>query len=143
MENHTGTHEIGMAGKLEYSAPMHENLPAHVHRRRKLDTDRPYASPSSKSPIPKIRRRARSAMETHKLLGVSNVQEPFQVQEPSLCVSQTNMHTLSVSDFKRSAREISSVHQLSHDMYTYLWLKHNLRSGILVNHLLAYRIIVH
>ena len=69
-------------------------------------------------------------METHKLLGVSNVQEPFQVQEPSLCVSQPNMHALSVSDFKRSAREISSVHQLSHDMYTYLWLKHNLKSGI-------------
>ena len=124
MENHTGTHEIGMAGQLECSAPMHDNQPVHVHRRRKCDTDRPYASPSSKSPIPKIRRRARSAMETHKLLGVSNV------QEPSLCVSQPNMHALSVSDFKHSAREISSVHQLSHDMYTYLWLEHNLKSGI-------------
>ena len=68
--NCTSTSE-GMCGQLQE--------PHLLHRRRKHDVDRPYASPSSKSPLPKIQRRARTAMEAYKLMGRSKEHEVLQL----------------------------------------------------------------
>ena len=57
-----------------------------AHRRRKRDVGRPYTSPSSKSPLPKICRRARSAMESQKLSGHSSTPLTDYTREPSVLV---------------------------------------------------------
>ena len=96
-------------------------------RRRKRDADRPYASPNSKSPLPKICRRSRSAKENYKTR-TSSVQQISSTEEPRLDISHPPIHEALLSDFKTSSSEKKSLDQLSHDLYTYLWLKQNLNS---------------
>ena len=85
-----------------------QNSPVALHRRRKHDVDRLYASPPSKSPVPKIQRRARTAMEAHKLAEASRVPETIQVHEPSMRNTYHNMQNLSITDFKAQSCEIAS-----------------------------------
>ena len=104
-------------------APLRDtnvSIPLSAHRRRKRDVGRPYTSPGSKSPLPKICRRARSAMESQKLSGHSSTQLTDYTQEPSVLVSRPHMHNVSLADFKSSTLETKSIDRLSEALYTYL-----------------------
>ena len=112
--------EAGMEPQYNHNRPIYVKTvilakTMNEHRRRKRDVDRPYVSPSSRSPAPKIQRKARSAMEAHKTLATSR-------NTPRMYVAQPSMHMLTVTDFKTSMCELESVAQLRHDIYTYLWL---------------------
>ena len=122
-DSHTSTNEYDIT-----SGQLHES-PVCLHRRRKRDVDKSQGSPSSRSPVPKIQRRARTALEAHKLTGASKQQDKFQLREPSMhTVQHTDMHYLSVTDFRASTCEERSANKLMEEIYTYLWLKHSLRS---------------
>ena len=112
--------EAGMEPQYNHNRPIYVKTvilakTMNEHRRRKRDVDRPNVSPSSRSPAPKIQRKARSAMEAHKTLATSR-------NTPRMYVAQPSMHMLTVTDFKPSVCELESVAQLRHDIYTYLWL---------------------
>ena len=104
----------------------------HVHvsacRRRKRDVGRPYASPNSKSPLPKKGRRARSAMEGHTTRTITQ-QMPI-LQEPCLSACRPPVHDLSLLDFQTNPNEKKSLDQLKHDLYTYFWLKQSCNSSL-------------
>ena len=118
--NHTIRSNDGVSRQLQDSH-------MHLNRRRKRDVNRPYASPSSKSPVPKTQRRARTEMEAYRLTGSSKEHEVLQLRDPCMCIVHDPMDSISVTDFMPSACEDASVNQLAEEMYTYLWLKHNLR----------------
>ena len=63
-------------------------------------------------------------MEAYRLTGSS---KELQLRDPSTCIVHDPMDSISVTDFMPSACEDASVNQLAEEMYTYLWLKHNLK----------------
>ena len=66
-------------------------------------------------------------MEAYRLTGNSKEHEVLQLRDPSMCIVHDPMDSISVTNFMPSACEDASVNQLAEEMYTYLWLKHNLK----------------
>ena len=97
----------------------------HTCRRRAY----PIPLQTVKAQLLKIRRRARSAMESNRKM---SLQVPSR-DTPSLTRTTHPPINISLTDFKTSASEKKSVESLSQDLYTYLWLKLNLDSNDSIN----------